>query len=126
MPHLKKDEVRKAIIKQIEELCSENKISYTGKTEIKLADKSFCFKEVKHPTIQLYKDFYAVGENITFEGYGDFVFIECDESLPVHERGRFCSRDYKFTGTACLKMVSNLDCYICINNNSLSIISIIK
>lgn len=123
MAHFKKDEVRKAILKQIEELCSKNLINYTGQTEITLACSTFRFTEVKNPSIFLEKELYTVGETINFEERGNFVYIKCDESLPSQNRNRYDSSDYIIKGSALLQEYDEKNCSVSINNNSLSIIS---
>lgn len=123
MAHFKKDEVRKAILKQIEELCSKNMIKYTGQTEITFACSTFRFTEVQNPTILLNNDLYTVGETIKFEEYGNFVFIECDELLPSQNQNRYNSSDFIIKGFALLQEDDEKNCSVCINNNSLSICS---
>ena len=121
MAHFKKDEVRKAILKQIEELFSDNMINYTGQTEITLACSTFRFTEVQNPTILLKKELYTVGETIKFEEHGNFIFIEFDESLPSQNRNKYDSSDYIIKGSALLQENAEKKCSVCINNNSLSI-----
>jgi len=122
MAHFKKEDVRKAILKQIEKLCSENKITYIGQTEITLACSTFRFTEVKDSTILLEKELYTIGETIHFEEHGIFVFIECDESLPFQNRNRYDSSDFIIKGSALVQDYDEKKCSVCINNNSLSII----
>ena len=104
MTQFGKDEVRKAISDKISSLCFRNNFKYTRETELTVSNKHFYLKEIKMPLVFLNKDSYPIGEKISFDGNGKFVFIDREESQ--QKSSIFKLTDYKFSGTA----MSNTDC----------------